>query len=320
MNRDTYQLWQEDQELFSRPPLPLGDRPLEARPFGDSTAGLTRTLPPPAPRSSLRQEVLWLSGAAVLGLGLSVGALFWLREPSAPAASSAVVSEPVPSRAVLAAVKRTSATTSLQAKPSTTPRAEPIAHEPEAERTPKRSIAAAPVYAPAPEAEVDPDEHEDEAPIAAAHEEEEEPVAREEQPEEPEAPPAPPFDKSAAVAAMSGAAAQAAGCGAKKGPFGPGGVTITVAPSGKVTSVSVDAPYAGTVTGQCIARQFQSVSIPAFSGEALTLRKSFVIKDPNPPAEDAAPVETAPKKDSPKEPADAPRPKKRNTKGRVDLS
>lgn len=90
--------------------------------------------------------------------------------------------------------------------------------------------------------------------------------------------PAAAFNKSAAKAALSSAAAKAAGCGAG-GAAGKGKVMLTFAPSGKVSSASLVAgPFNGKAAGACALKYFRSASIPAFSGSAVTVSKSFSIK------------------------------------------
>jgi hypothetical protein len=55
-------------------------------------------------------------------------------------------------------------------------------------------------------------------------------------------------------------------------------VTVTFAPSGRVTSAVVSGPpFAGTATGGCIASTMRSASVPAFSGDKVTVSKTVVI-------------------------------------------
>lgn len=86
------------------------------------------------------------------------------------------------------------------------------------------------------------------------------------------------FNKGAAKAALSAAAAKAAGCGAGGAP-GKGKVLLTFAPSGKVSSASlVEGPFNGKAAGACALKHFRSASIPAFSGSAVTVSKSFSVR------------------------------------------
>lgn len=91
--------------------------------------------------------------------------------------------------------------------------------------------------------------------------------------------PAQPFSKGAAVTALSAAANQAASCKKIGGPTGSGKVTVTFAPSGRVTSANVNgAPFAGTSVGGCVASIFRRAKVPPFSGSQVTVSKSFAIR------------------------------------------
>lgn len=91
--------------------------------------------------------------------------------------------------------------------------------------------------------------------------------------------PAQPFNRGAAVSALSSAAAGASGCKKPGGPTGSGKVTITFAPSGRVTTATVNGPpFAGTPVGGCVASVFRRAKVPAFSGSAVRVSKSFSIQ------------------------------------------
>ncbi|HYP90605.1 MAG TPA: hypothetical protein VEQ59_20685, partial [Polyangiaceae bacterium] len=81
------------------------------------------------------------------------------------------------------------------------------------------------------------------------------------------------------LAALSSAASTASSCGRGNGPTGAGSASITFSPDGPVSSVSLSAPFAGTPVGSCIQNAFRSAHVPAFSGSAVTLSKSFRISD-----------------------------------------
>jgi hypothetical protein len=86
-----------------------------------------------------------------------------------------------------------------------------------------------------------------------------------------------PFDKNAAKSALSTATSEAAGCGAGGAP-GKGKIQVTFAPSGKVSDATlVEGPFAGTAAGKCALRHFRAARVPAFSGAAVTVAKSFRI-------------------------------------------
>lgn len=78
---------------------------------------------------------------------------------------------------------------------------------------------------------------------------------------------------------LNGAAAQAsATCREPGDPGGTAQVTITFANSGKVTRALVSGqPFAGTVTGSCIARSFRALRVDPFAGERVTVKKTVTI-------------------------------------------
>ena len=86
------------------------------------------------------------------------------------------------------------------------------------------------------------------------------------------------FDVGAARAALSAAAANAAGCKQPGGPTGSGKVQVTFSSSGRVTSATVvSGPFGGTAVGGCVASTFRRARVPAFSGDSQTVAKSFRI-------------------------------------------
>jgi len=94
----------------------------------------------------------------------------------------------------------------------------------------------------------------------------------------PEAPPAGPFSKAAAGTALGAAVNQASACRKPGDPSGTASVTVTFAPSGRVTSATISGPpFAGTPTGGCIAATLRRARVPAFEGEKVTVTKSVVI-------------------------------------------
>jgi len=86
-----------------------------------------------------------------------------------------------------------------------------------------------------------------------------------------------PFNSSAAAERLSRAASEVSRCATAKGPSGPGRVTVKFATSGQITSATVSAPYQGTSAGDCVAKTFRKVSVPAFDGNTVTLSKSFTL-------------------------------------------
>jgi hypothetical protein len=86
------------------------------------------------------------------------------------------------------------------------------------------------------------------------------------------------FSRSAAVSALNSAAGAASGCKKADGPTGRGRVSVTFAPSGRVTTAVVNGPpFAGTSVGGCVAAAFRRASVPPFDGSPVTVHKSFTI-------------------------------------------
>ena len=87
------------------------------------------------------------------------------------------------------------------------------------------------------------------------------------------------FDQSAARAALAAATGRALGCKQPDDPAGGATVSVTFAPSGRVTSSKVtSAPFQGTVMGGCIASAFRSASVPPFEGAPVTVTKNVSIR------------------------------------------
>jgi hypothetical protein len=106
------------------------------------------------------------------------------------------------------------------------------------------------------------------------------PVAPEPAPPPPPAAPTGPigsFNRGAALAQLGAASGRAASCKRPDGPSGSGRATVTFAPDGSVSKVSVPPPFAGTPTGSCISSAFTGARVPAFTGSAVSLPGSFRI-------------------------------------------
>jgi hypothetical protein len=85
-----------------------------------------------------------------------------------------------------------------------------------------------------------------------------------------------PFDRGAAAGALG--AVNVASCKRPDGPTGAGHVAVTFSPDGSVSTAQVDQPpFAGTAVGGCVAGKFRGARVPAFSGGAVKVGKSFVI-------------------------------------------
>jgi len=89
---------------------------------------------------------------------------------------------------------------------------------------------------------------------------------------------APPFDTAAAKVALGAAAGNAGSCKTADGPTGGGKVSVTFMPSGRATNTQVSGDLAGTAVGGCVARLFRTAKVPAFSGDPVTVSKSFSIQ------------------------------------------
>ena len=87
------------------------------------------------------------------------------------------------------------------------------------------------------------------------------------------------FDRTAARNALATAATQASSCRKNGDPSGTANLTITFAPSGRVTSAQIQGPpFSGTATGGCIASTMRRASVPAFSGDYVTVSKTIVVQ------------------------------------------
>lgn len=88
----------------------------------------------------------------------------------------------------------------------------------------------------------------------------------------------PSFDADAAADALESAAASASSCRQPSDPSGVAVVTITFAPSGRVTTANISGPpFVGTATGSCIAATLRRAKVPAFKGNLVTVRKTVTI-------------------------------------------
>lgn len=88
----------------------------------------------------------------------------------------------------------------------------------------------------------------------------------------------PTFDSEAAAGALESAAQRASSCRQPTDPSGVARVTVTFAPSGRVTTANIAGPpFVGTPTGSCIATIMRSATVPVFSGSNITVRKTVTI-------------------------------------------
>jgi hypothetical protein len=87
------------------------------------------------------------------------------------------------------------------------------------------------------------------------------------------------FDAEAAASALNSAASRASACRKPSDPSGVAVVTVSFAPSGRVTSATISGPpFVGTATGSCIAATLRKARMPAFSGSLKTVKKTLTIQ------------------------------------------
>ncbi len=85
------------------------------------------------------------------------------------------------------------------------------------------------------------------------------------------------WNESAARARLAQANGVLVFCRQPDGPKGPGSATVTFAPDGTVSNVTMDPPYAGTKAGDCVAGQFKRAKVNAFDGASRTIKHSFEV-------------------------------------------
>ena len=85
------------------------------------------------------------------------------------------------------------------------------------------------------------------------------------------------FDRTTASHGLIGAARAAQVCRRIPGPTGPGKVKLVFQPSGTVKTATIDPPYDGTPTGECVLKLFVQVTVPPFEGEPVSVAKTFRI-------------------------------------------
>ena len=162
-----------------------------------------------------------------------------------------------------------SATAATSAKPSSTANA--TTSSPSVKSADASKAAASEPATPKPETAP--------APAIEKPAEAEKPAAPAPKPAPEPAEPGTEFDRGAAVAALKAAAAEASACRKDGDPSGTATLTITFAPSGRVTSANIQGPpFAGTPTGGCIANAMRHAHVPAFSGDRVTVNKTIVVQ------------------------------------------
>ena len=259
------------------------------------------------PTSRLKPKTGLLVAAVVVGAVVVAGAAALVFKdrcmtpkplPEAEAKPAPTVAPPKPPEPAASPEPPTTAVATTQPAPppveTTAPAPEkPPAREPET----KHAVAPRPASpAPAPKAERTPPAGDDSEALKAAIRTEEKPakepatekvVLAEETTETPEAPAAPPeeaakppFDTTAAKAALASAASGVGGCKKPFNPTGSGRIQVTFSPSGKATAATfTEGSFDGTPVGACVAKLFRGARVPAFSGDPVTVAKSFTIPE-----------------------------------------
>ena len=80
-----------------------------------------------------------------------------------------------------------------------------------------------------------------------------------------------------AFAALRGAQGRVASCTSGGGPRGKGRVVLVFAPEGRVSSVVLERPFAGTSVGRCVEAAFQQADVQPFRGKPITVFWSFMV-------------------------------------------
>ncbi len=246
----------------------------------DFTAPVAEPPPPSDPvpsavvaKPSSGSGILPIALVALLLLGVGGGTFAYLKWPKAdPAGSDA----PPPTAEPLATTEPVeTSTATASAEPAAPAAPSASAAEPPAEEEKKKEE---------PEEKKEEEKKKDDDKKKEEEKKKEEPEEKkeEEKKEEPkvEAPPSdlPPFDRAAASAALGSAAGSAAGCKQPDGPTGSGRAAVTFMPSGRATNAVITGDFAGTAVGGCVARIFRAAKVPPFSGDAVTVGKSFSIQ------------------------------------------
>ena len=88
------------------------------------------------------------------------------------------------------------------------------------------------------------------------------------------------FDKTVANQSLKEAANQASFCRSQNDPSGVAKVMVVFSSkTGKATQAQVNGPpFAGTLTGSCIAKTMRTAKVPPFDGKDITVSKTLTIK------------------------------------------
>ena len=83
------------------------------------------------------------------------------------------------------------------------------------------------------------------------------------------------FNVASAQSSLQNANGVLVFCKKEGGVTGPGSASVTFNPDGSVASVAMDAPYAGTPTGDCVAGQFKRAKMHTFQGSPQAVKHTF---------------------------------------------
>ncbi len=252
---------------------PITSPPPRFAPAPALDAGLDEA---PAPRRSRA----WLVMVALLALGALGGAAFATGLAKGPLEKLGILKPPAPPPSAIAAVasaetaeeppETASATASASAAPEAS--AAGSASGDAALPAPPPTGTAAIARAPAPAQAAAPVQRgTSSSPSTKEKEKEKEPTVA-------SFAAGTPFDAQSAKTALVAAAGNASSCKEPGGATGTGRVSITFASSGRPTSVAVTGDLAGTAVGSCVARLFRGTRVPAFSGEPVTVSKTFSVQ------------------------------------------
>jgi hypothetical protein len=87
------------------------------------------------------------------------------------------------------------------------------------------------------------------------------------------------FNAKAAKAAIERVVPRLKGCKQPGEPPGSATVTVTFAPTGRVSSAAVtNTRYAGTRTGNCIVQRLREARVAEFVGAPVTVKRSVAVR------------------------------------------
>jgi hypothetical protein len=87
------------------------------------------------------------------------------------------------------------------------------------------------------------------------------------------------FNAQAAKLAIDRIVPRLKACKQAGEPPGSATVTVTFAPTGRVSSAQVtNTRYAGTRTGNCITQRLREARIPEFTGAPVTVKRSVAVR------------------------------------------